>query len=215
MPSRRLEVLTGLLYFLTHVTSVAAVFLYGGSTTDPTAPLAGRTSVLLGAALEILLALGVTGTGITVFALLRRRSSVVGAGYLALRTLEASVILVGVVVLLPIVALPATTAAPALSSEISTALKAVHDWTFLVGPGLVVPFHTALLAGWLWRTRLAPRWIAALGVVGGPLVGLANLAVMFGLPQGAAAEIPVFAWEISWAVWLIATGLRIRAAQPA
>lgn len=206
---RATERLAGALYLVTHVTSVGAVLLYGGSTASAAATAAGRTPVLTGALLEVVLALCVTGTGIALFPLLRAHSAGVASGYLALRTLEASVILVGVVVLLPVVARPAAIGVPGLSAEVSDGLRLVHDWTFLVGPGLIVPVHTVLLAGLLWRSRLVPRWIAVLGLVGGPLVGAANLLVMFGRSGTiAAAAIPVFAWEIGLAGCLILRGLR-------
>ncbi len=203
----------GGLYYLTHVTSVVAVFLYGGSGFDPNAAVAGRTSVLAGGLLEIVLALSVVGTATALYPLVRRYSAGVAAGYLALRTLEASVILLGVSVMLPVVARPALTTAPALSSEVSAGLHLVHDWTFLIGPGLVVPVHTVLLAWLLWRERLVPRVIAGLGLIGGPLVGAMNVAVMFGLTRVVApAVVPVFAWEIGLAGYLILRGLRERTA---
>ena len=151
--SRTTARIAGALYFVTHVTSVGAVILYGASAYDSQSPLAGRSSVLIGALLEIVLAVGVVGTGIALLPLLRRYSSGVAAGYLALRTLEASVILTGVVVLLPVVAQP----------SLSTS------------PGLIVPFHTVLLAWLLWRKGLVPRFIPVLGFIGGPLVGVMNL----------------------------------------
>jgi hypothetical protein len=198
----------GALYFVTHVTSVAAAVLYGGSGFDPTAGLASRGSVLLGALLEIVLAVAVVGTAAALYPLIRGYSGGTAAAYLGLRTLEASVILVGVVAVLPIVARPATLAAPALSPEVGSALHLLHDWTFLVGPGLVVPVHTVVLAALLLRRRLVPRYIAVLGLVGGPLVGLMNVGVMFGVTGVlAAAVIPVFAWEITLAVHLIVRGL--------
>jgi hypothetical protein len=52
-----------------------------------------------------------------------------------------------------------------------------------------------------------------LGLVGAPLVVLSNLAVRFGLqsqvsPTAALAAVPIFAWEISLAVYLIVRGSR-------
>lgn len=213
MPTVPLQRLTGLLYLLTHVTSVGAVVLYG-TIAGPGAPLAGRGAVLTGGLLEIVLALAVTGTGITLFALLHRQAPGIAAGYLALRTLEASVILAGVVVLLPIVAEPSSAGSPGLSSEVVAALRLVHDWTFLIGPGLVVPVHTVLLAAHLWRRTSLPRFIPLLGLVGGPLVGASNLVQLYGGPQIAVAALPVFAWEISWAVWLILSRGRLGTADP-
>lgn len=200
----------GALYLLTHVTSVAAVVAYGGA---PVSPLATRTAVLAGALLEIVLALAVVGTGVALYPLLRPHSEAVAVGYLALRTLEAGVILVGVVVLLPVVAAPATTAGVPLPAETAAALRLVHDWTFLVGPGLVVPVHTVLLARLLLRRALMPRAIPLLGLVGGPLIGAVNLAVGLGLTDAiAVAAVPVFAWEVSLAVCLLVRGLRTDAA---
>lgn len=47
-PRRSTARLAGALYLVTHVTSVGAVMLYGGSAFDPHAPLAGRAEVLTG-----------------------------------------------------------------------------------------------------------------------------------------------------------------------
>ena len=65
----------------------------------------------------------------------------------------------------------------------------------------------------LYTSSLVPRVIAVFGLIGGPLIFASGTAVMFGLYQqlsvwGAIAAIPVFAWEMSLAVWLIAKGFR-------
>lgn len=208
MTARSTSALTGICYLITHVTSVTAAVLYGGSGFDPNAPLAGRLSVLTAGLLEIILAVAVVGTGVGLLALLRTRAPGAAAGYLALRVLEASVILAGVLVLLPVVAAPGTASAPGLEPGIAQALHLMHDWSFLIGPGLVVPVHTVLLAWVLLRQRLVPRAIALLGLVGGPLVAAMNVAVLFGLTTVIpVAVVPIFAWEISLAVFLIVRGL--------
>lgn len=208
-PARRTAVLAGALYFVTHVTSVAALVLYGGAGTGADVLAGRRPQVLLGAALEVALAVAVVGTAVALYPLLRERAPGVGAGYVGLRTLEASVILAGVVTVLPLVAVPSSQGAPGLTPEVAHGLALVHDWTFLVGPGLVVPVHTALLAAHLWRSRRTPRIIPALGLVGGPLVGAMNLAVMAGVTEIVPVlVVPVFAWEISLATWLVLRGLR-------
>lgn len=199
----------GVLYLVTHVTSVGAVILYGGQSYAANAALAPRLPVLIGALFEILLAVSVVGTAIALYPLVRTHSSTTAAGYLGLRTLEAGVILTGVATMLPLVARPTTTDASQLSPASIDALRLVHDWTFLIGPGLIVPFHTVLLAWLLWRTRLVPRFVAGLGLIGGPLIGVVNAAVMFGVTDVVpAAVVPVFAWEITLAITLIVRGLR-------
>ena len=55
---------------------------------------------------------------------------------------------------------------------------------------------------------MLPRWIPALGLIGAPLVGVVNIGVLFGVTQVIpVAVIPIFAWEISLATYLIARGL--------
>lgn len=208
MTDRSTARLAGALYFLTHVTSVGAVVLYGGSALAGE-PLPGRTAVLVGALLEVVLAAAVAGTAVALYPLVRRHGRGLAAAYVALRTLEASVILTGVVTLLPAVAAPATTAAPGLGRDSVQALLLVHDWTFLVGPGLVAPIDTVVIAWLLMRSRAVARPIPVLGLVGAVVVGVANLVVVLGLssPQPLAA-VPIFLWEISLAVWLIARGVR-------
>lgn len=198
----------GGLYLVTHVTSVAAVLLYGGQSYAADASLADRGPVLLGAVCEIVLAVAVVGTAAALFPLIAPRSGAVAAGYLGLRTLEAGVILAGVVAILPVVARPATTAGPQLGAAQVHTLRLLHDWTFLIGPGLIVPFHTVLLAWLLLRTQLVPRAIAVVGLVGAVVIGVVNLSVLAGLCDVIPlAAIPVFLWEISLAVYLLVRGI--------
>lgn len=196
------------LYLLTWVTSVAAVPLYGGSAFGHDAALAGRTSVLTAALLEVVLAAAVVGTAVALHPLLRPHSPAVAAGYLALRTLEAGVILIGVVAVLPAVARPATDASPGLDPGVVQGFHLLHDWTFLVGPGLLNPVNASLLAVLLWRRRLVPRLVPLLGLAGAVVVASMNLAVMFGVTEPIPMlAVPLFAWEIGLAGTLAWRGL--------
>ncbi|MFE3289964.1 DUF4386 domain-containing protein [Rhodococcus sp. NPDC059234] len=88
---------------------------------------------------------------------------------------------------------------------------AIHDWTFLLGPSVVLGVNSLLLAYLAYRSELAPRPIAVLGLVGGPLVTASAIAVLFGLygpAVHAISALPVFAWEVSFAVYLIAKGFK-------
>jgi len=53
-----------------------------------------------------------------------------------------------------------------------------------------------------------PRFIPILGLIGGPLVFMVNIGKMFGLydqipPLLAILVLPIFAWEVTLALWLI------------
>jgi hypothetical protein len=82
------------------------------------------------------------------------------------RLLEAAIIVAGVISLLSIVTLRQHAGGVAGSqgaSLITTgrALVALHDWTFLFGPGLVIGINTTLLASLMYRSQLAPRTTSA------------------------------------------------------
>jgi hypothetical protein len=81
------------------------------------------------------------------------------------------------------------------------ALVAVRDWTFLLGPGLM-PAINALLGSLLYRSRLVPRVIPAMELLGAPLLLAAATASLFGLNDqmsgwSVLATLPVAAWELS------------------
>jgi hypothetical protein len=193
--SRSAALVAGILYLSTHVTSVAAVAAYGDGTS--------ASGVVGGVALEVLLALGVLGTGVVLLPLLSPAAPVLANAFSSLRTMEAAVIAAGT---LPMLALPArpTDAGP---------LLALHDAAFLVGQGLIISVNTLVIATLLVRTGVVPRWIGILGLVGGVLVLFGNTGQLVGWfdrtsAWAAIAAVPVFAFEISFAVYLIARGLR-------
>ncbi|WP_019134981.1 DUF4386 domain-containing protein [Cellulomonas massiliensis] len=191
----------GILYLVTHVTSVAAVAAYAAD------------ALAVGVALELVLAGGCLGTGILLWLLLRPFGPARAATFAGLRALEAAVVAAGT---LPMLALLWTTA----SGPTAEALTALHTAAFLVGQGLVISVNTVVLGWLLLDARVVPRALAALGIVGGALVLASNSAQLFGLiPQGGTVAglcaVPVFAFEIWFAIRLVAVGLRPRTATPA
>lgn len=82
---------------------------------------------------------------------------------------------------------------------VARSLVAIHDWSFLLGPGYIVGVGNGLLLGYMmYRSGPVPRRMAMLGLVGGPLVCASGIAVLFGaLGKGSAgqgiATVPEFA----------------------
>lgn len=217
---RQTAIVAGVLYLVTHVTSIGALVLYNPVLNTPNYIVGSGadTSVLLGAFLEVILALAIVGTAVTLFPIVKRQNEGVALGYVGLRVLEAAIIAVGIVSLLSVVRLRQDLAGAAGTDAVSLAtvgkaLVAVHDWTFLLGPNFVLGVNTALLAYLMYRSGLVPRFIAVLGLVGGPLIFASAIAEMFGLYKqvsawGAITALPVFAWEVTLALWLIAKGFK-------
>ena len=62
---------------------------------------------------------------------------------------------------------------------VGRSLVAIHQWTFVLGPGLVVGIGNGLLLGYLmYRSGLVPRGMAMLGLIGGPLILISGSLVM-------------------------------------
>jgi hypothetical protein len=215
---RKLAIAAGIFYLITHVTSVGALILYTPMLNDVNYIVGSSpdTNVLLGAYFEVILAFAIVGTAVTLYPVVKRQREAVALGYVGLRTLEAGVIAVGVVSLLAVGTLRHAGNAGADVTSLVTvgkALVAVHNWTFLVGPSLTSGANTVLMAYLMYRSRLVPRFIPLLGLVGGPLVFASATAVLFGLvgqysTWPAITSIPEFAWELSLAIYLIVKGFK-------
>lgn len=189
----------GILYLTTHATSVLAVVAYGDGS--------NALGLRVGVALEFALALGCLGTGILLLALLRSHGLVRAGTFAALRAVEAAVICAGT---LPMLALVWT---DTLGSVLGDTLVQLHAAAFLVGQGLVISVNTIVLGWLLLDARVVPRALALLGLAGGVLVLLSNTAQLLGLIplNGTIAGLcaaPIFAFEIWFAICLIARGLR-------
>ena len=218
---RKTAVVAGVFFIVAAVAAVIGLALYGPVLHDTHYVLrtsGGDGRVLAGAICEIVLAISVIGTAVTLYPVVRREHEGLAIGYLAGRTVEAMVIITGIISLLSVVTLRQDLAGtpgadPGALVTVSRALVAVHDWTFLAGPGMAIGVNTLLLATLMYRSRLVPRAIAIIGLAGGPLVFLSAFGVLLGAwPQlslaGSLPALPVAVWEMSLAVWMIAKGFR-------
>ena len=215
--ARRTAVAAGVLFLITEVSAIAGLALYQPVLADPGyvggAGADGR--VLLGALCALVLIAAIIGTAVTLYPVIRRQNEGLALGHVAGRILEAAIITVGIVSVLSLVTLRQNGAAAGADEgalvAVGQALVAIHDWTFLLGPSVVLGMNTLLLAYLVYRSDLAPRPIAVLGLVGGPLVTASAIAVLFGLygpVAHAISALPVFAWEVSFAVYLIVKGFK-------
>jgi Domain of unknown function (DUF4386) len=216
-PHRPVALAAGVMYLITIVASIPAQFvLYAPVLSNHHYVLgAGAdTQVRWGGLLELITALACIGTAVVLFPVVRRQHEGAALGFVTVRVLEAALILTGVISLLSVVTLrqPNATGAEAASRVLaSEILVAVHDWTFLLGPG-VLPGINALLLGYLmYRSRLVPRLIPAIGLIGAPLFLTSATATLVGLNEQSsmwtvAATLPIFAWELSLGLWLTIKG---------
>jgi Domain of unknown function (DUF4386) len=221
--TRKIALVTGILMIITFITSIPAqAVLYHLLLSDPAKYMHGSgadTAVKLGALLEVILVIANVGTAVVLYPIVKRQNEIVALAFVMERVLEGVAIMVGFFSLLAAVTLRqgGAAASGADAAALVTAgksLVAVHDWTFLIGPGFLDGLGTGLLLGYLMYTSgLMPRGLALLGLVGGPLLMASGIAVLFGVFKAGSAgqfiaTIPEILWELSVGIYLTVKGFK-------
>jgi hypothetical protein len=160
----------GVLFALTFITSIAGLLLYDPVLNDADYILGdgADTRVRLGALCEIFLAITNIGTAVVLWPIVKRQSETLALSYVASRVVESVIIVVGLISLLSVVTLREDFAGAGSLTIAGKSLVAIHDWTFLLGPGFCVGVNGLLLGYLFYRSGLVPRPIAMLGLIGGP-----------------------------------------------
>jgi len=209
---RKTSLVAGVFYLLTFV-SIPTLALYG-SVRGPNYILSSGpdTPVLIGAVLEMIVALAGMGTAITLYPVLKRQNEGRALGFVGARVLEAATIYVGIVSLLSVVTLrQAGAGAGALVT--GQALTAQYYWSFLFGQSFIPAINAVLLGSLLYQSRLVPRVLPVLGFFGAALLVTAWISTLFGLlgqvsTATALAALPIALWEFSLGIYLVVKGFK-------
>ena len=209
---RKTALVAGVIYLLTFV-SIPTLVLYSqvksanyivGSGPD--------TPVIIGGILEIIVALAGIGTAVVLYPVLRKQNESAALGLVAARILESGTIFVGVALILSIVTLrQAGAGADALA--ISHALAALYNRIFLLGQSFMPAICDLLLGFLLYQSKLVPRGLSLIGIVGGPVLLIGYFAILFSLigphaPLAGLFAIPVALFEFSLGIYLVVKGFK-------
>jgi Domain of unknown function (DUF4386) len=208
----------GVLFALTIVTAIAGLLLYDPVLNDADYVLGdgSDTRVQAGALAEIFLVITNIGTAIVIYPIVRWQSETLALGYVASRIVESVVIAVGLISLLSVVTLREEFAGGGADAESLTvageALVAIHDFTFLLGPGFCVGVNGLLLGYLFYKSGLVPRQLAIFGLIGGPLIFASSIAVLFGAYEQDGAHfifsIPEIVFEVGITIYTLVKGFR-------
>ncbi|MDQ2757870.1 MAG: DUF4386 domain-containing protein [Actinomycetota bacterium] len=216
-PTRGHARAAGIFYLLTFLSSIPALVLIGPvlHEADYITGAGQDTQVIWGCLLDVVNALTAIGSAVALFPVLRRRHESLALGFVTSRLVEAAVIMVGVVSLLAVVTLRQGDSGLVGDTSALTAtghaLVEVRNWTFLFGPGVMPAFNAVLLGTVLYRTRLVPRLIPAVGLVGAPMLLAAAGATLFGVSDQVSSvsfvlTVPIAAWELAVGCWMTFAG---------
>ncbi len=225
MDAQRTGRLFGWLFIATFVTGIAArlFFVEGlGATWQDMRFIPGagsETSLKLGGIFEFLLIIANIGTAVVLYPIVKRQSETVALGYVTARIMESSFILVGLISIISVLSVAGGLAgasgaeATALTAQ-GSSLVSTYEWAFLFGPGLVVGFGNGLMLGYLmYRSGLVPRPMAMLGLIGGPMLIISFVLILFGVYENGSGPafllaLPEIVWEASLGIYAAWKGFR-------
>jgi len=211
---RKTALVAGIFYLITFI-SIPTLALYGPVKTDPNFIIsAGSTTpILVGGVLEMIVALAGIGTAVALYSVLKRQHEGFAIGLITTRVFEGAVIVTGVSSIISIVTLQqagaAGTGAAALVA-VGQAQVATFNWSFLLGQSLMPVLNAVLLGTLLYRSRLVPRILPIVGLIGAPLLLAGTVATLFGFAEQygtvSLTAIPIALWELSLGLWLTLKG---------
>ncbi|HCM76297.1 MAG TPA: DUF4386 domain-containing protein [Cytophagales bacterium] len=210
--NRKTSLVAGILYLFTFV-SIPTLSLYI-PIHDPNYILGPGpdTNVIIGNILEIIVALACIGSAVTLYPILKKQNEGAALGLVGARVLEAGAIFVGVMFLLTVVTLRQTGAgAEALIT--SRTLVTMYDRMFLISQSFMPAINDLLLGFLLYHSRLVPRWLSIIGIIGGPVLITGDVLVLLDCigqrdPSTALFSVPVALFELALGIYLTFKGFK-------
>jgi hypothetical protein len=205
----------GLLYLLTFV-SIPTLALYRSvHQLDYVIGKGPDNAVIIGALLEVIVALAGISTAVVLFPVLKKQSETAALGLIAARILESGTIFAGVSFLLSIVTLRQGGAG---TDALVTghALAILYDRIFLLGQSFMPAICDLLLGYMLYQSRLVPKTLSLIGMIGALPLLVGYFAVLFGViernsPLAGLSAVLVALFEFSLGIWLIVKGFNAAA----
>jgi Domain of unknown function (DUF4386) len=168
------------------------------------------TQVVIGVLLEFIDAAAVAAVGIMLFPILRKHNEAIALGYAGTRIIECLLLIVAGISSLALITLSqeyVQAGAPDASyfQELGTLLVAQSGLAFqiaMIALGLgSIPFCYLL-----YRSRLIPRSIAVLGLIGYAALFIGSSLELFGLNLSMIHFVPGGLFELIFPIWLIVKG---------
>jgi hypothetical protein len=208
--SRKTSLTAGILYLLTFI-SIPTLSLYH-EVHQPNFLLSAAPSsdVVLGGILELVMALACIGTALAFYPVLKKQSELLALGFVAARILEATLIFAGVASLLTVLNLRTLGVE---AQVVSRGLVMLYDRLFLISQSFIPAVNGLLLGSLLYQTRLVPRILPIIGIMGAFTLVAGDVAVLYGVydqhaPIAGLSAVPIALWEFSLGIYLTFKGFK-------
>ena len=169
-----------------------------------------RTQIISGVLLQFVDAVAVVGIGIMMFPLLKKHSETIAVGYVATRILEFVFLVVGGFGSLLLVTvsgemLGADAANVTHFQALGELLMAQRFLGYQIAM-LTLGIGSVLFCYLLYTSRLIPRSMSALGLIGYTALSIGAVLELFGFEVGLMLSIPGGLFELILPIWLIVKG---------
>ena len=180
-----------------------------------------ETQVIIGVLLELINCIAVVGIAVAMFPIFRHQNEALALGYVALRIIEAVILIAAVISPLLLIRLSLeylSTGSPDASTFQISANLLLTARAYIAG--LLVPVFFSLAAlvfySLLYQSVLVPRFISIWGLIAVVLLLAWNLLETFGIsvPAGMIFGLPIILNEIFLGIWLIAKVFNPSAVNP-
>lgn len=168
-----------------------------------------KDQVILGVLLELINSVAVVGIAIVLFPILKQHNEKIALGYVAFRVIEAVLLIVGTIGPLLLVR---------LSQEYIQAGAPAHSYFHTIGAlaaegsflafqlaMIVLGLYSLLFCTLLYRSKLIPRFLSVLGLIGYASLSASAIVELMG-HSGMVLYTPGALFEIMMPLWLIVKG---------
>ncbi len=214
---RKSAILIAVLFIIATVASVLSAVLIGPVLADPDylgAASMNANIVTMAAVSMLIAAASIVGIPITLFPIIRRHNEPLALWFLVARFSEAILYAIGALFTLTLLSLAREytgSSAPdvAYFETLGAVVRATSDIAFNLGTVLIFSLSAVILGVIFYRTKLVPNWLSVWKIVGGILLFIQGLLVLFDVATPtleATLFVPIAVNEMVLAVWLIVKG---------
>lgn len=203
MSDKRIAFTVGLLFIMS-----TASFMLGDALIQSvlnTSPLVGVNSgqLTVGVLLKLLNSVFVWGIGILLFPILKSYSELIAVGYVATRILEAMLLAVGTMSLLLLAGWNQEN-----PESLVNLVSRWHSLSFSVAM-LFLGVGSLVFCYALYKMRVIPRVISAIGLLGYVLLVINAVSELFGNPMQMGLLLPGAVFELAFPIWLFVKGFNM------
>jgi hypothetical protein len=168
---------------------------------------AHQSTLVLGAFLLLLNTPVDVGKAVLFFPIVENHGKRTALAYLAAIIVEVVLLTVGALCLLMLVPLSQQGVDAGVGQALGSLLTDANTMAYQIGQ-LSLASGALFLCSLLFRTRLIPRWLAGLGVIGYTIHAAGAIAEIFGIPISLILLIPGGLFEVSLGFWLLTKGFQ-------